>query len=48
MSVSASYPLYDKQQNLVGVIGIDYVLSGIADFLRQLQISLSAKVFIIE
>jgi signal transduction histidine kinase/DNA-binding NarL/FixJ family response regulator len=48
MSVSASYPLYDKQQKLIGVIGIDYVLSGIADFLRQLQISPAAKVFVIE
>jgi len=48
MSISASYPIYDQNKSLVGVIGIDYILSLISDFLRQVRISRSAKIFILE
>ncbi len=48
ISVSASYPLYDRDQKLLGVIGIDLVLSQIGDFLKQLKISPSAKTFVLE
>ncbi len=48
ISISASYPLYDRNKSLVGVIGIDYILSLLSDFLRQLHISPSAKIFILE
>lgn len=48
VSISASYPIYDKDKSLVGVIGIDYVLSLLSDFLRQLSVSPSAEIFILE
>lgn len=48
ISVSASYPLYDRDQKLLGVIGIDLVLSEIGDFLKQLKVSPSAKTFVLE
>ncbi len=48
ISVSASYPLYNKDKTLLGVIGIDLVLSRINEFLRQLQISPAAETFILE
>jgi signal transduction histidine kinase/class 3 adenylate cyclase/CheY-like chemotaxis protein len=48
LSISSSYPIYDRDLQLVGVIGIDLILSQIGDFLRQLKISPSARTFIIE
>ncbi|MGL6338549.1 MAG: ATP-binding protein [Waterburya sp.] len=48
ISVSASYPLYAQDKKLIGVIGIDLVLSQIGDFLKQLQVSPSAKTYILE
>lgn len=48
ISISASYPIYNQNKTLVGVIGIDYVLSLLSDFLRQLRISPAAKIFILE
>jgi signal transduction histidine kinase/CheY-like chemotaxis protein len=41
-------PIYDHNQQLMGVIGIDLLLSAISDFLQQLTISPNAKAFIIE
>jgi signal transduction histidine kinase/DNA-binding response OmpR family regulator len=48
ISISASYPLYDQKQTLIGVIGIDLVLSQIRDFLNQLSISPKTEIFILE
>jgi signal transduction histidine kinase/class 3 adenylate cyclase/ActR/RegA family two-component response regulator len=48
LSISASYPLYTQNHTLIGVIGVDHVLSQISDFLRQLKISPSGKTFILE
>ncbi|BAZ46313.1 two-component hybrid sensor and regulator [Chondrocystis sp. NIES-4102] len=48
LSISSSYPLYDRQNKLVGVIGVDFILSQISNFLRKLEISPSSKIFIIE
>ncbi len=48
ISASANAPIYDKNHRLVGVIGVDLLLSQIQDFLRSLKISASGKVFIIE
>ena len=48
ISISASYPIYDRNKSLVGVIGIDYILSLLSGFLRQLHISPFAKIFILE
>lgn len=41
-------PIYDRNNQLLGVIGIDLTLSGVSDFLQQLKISPTAKTFIIE
>jgi signal transduction histidine kinase len=48
LSVSASYPIYSAREKLIGVIGIDYILSLISDFLKELKISESGRIFIIE
>ncbi len=48
LATTINSPIYDKNNQLVGVIGIDLLLSGISDFLQQLKISPTAKTFIIE
>jgi hypothetical protein len=48
LSVSASYPIYSAEEKLLGVIGIDYILSLISDFLKELKISNSGRIFIVE
>jgi signal transduction histidine kinase/DNA-binding NarL/FixJ family response regulator len=48
LSVSANRPVYDKNKNLIGVIGVDQRLTQISDFLQQLKISPSGKTFILE
>lgn len=48
LSISSSYPVYDHNQTLIGVIGADLLLSNISEFLRSIQISPSARIFIIE
>lgn len=48
LSISSSYPIFDQNQRLVGVIGVDFVLSDINRFLQSLNISPTAKTFIIE
>jgi signal transduction histidine kinase/CheY-like chemotaxis protein len=48
ISASANMPVYDNQHRLMGVLGVDLLLSNIQDFLRTLKVSPSAKVFIVE
>ncbi|HEY9646561.1 MAG TPA: cache domain-containing protein, partial [Chroococcidiopsis sp.] len=48
LSISSSYPVYDSQKKLLGVIGVDLLLSDFSQFLQTLEISPSAEVFIIE
>ncbi|MBD2460242.1 HAMP domain-containing protein [Oscillatoria sp. FACHB-1407] len=48
ISISASYPLYNNNKDLLGVIGVDLLLSNIDDFLKTLQVSPSSSIFIIE
>ncbi|MDV2991251.1 MAG: Sensor histidine kinase RcsC [Chroococcidiopsis sp. SAG 2025] len=48
ISINAIRPIYNKQKQLVGVIGVELLLANINDFLQQLKISPSAKTFIIE
>ncbi|MGG6269616.1 ATP-binding protein [Leptolyngbya sp. AN03gr2] len=48
MSIGASQPLYDKNNQVIGAISIDLLLSKIGDFLRSLKASPSGKTFIIE
>ncbi len=46
--ISASSPLYDRSSSLIGVIGVDYSLSQLGDFLKTLNISRTGTVYIIE
>ncbi len=48
MSVSFNRPVRDKNNNIIGVIGIDQRLTQISDFLGNLKVSPSGKIFIIE
>ena len=48
LSIAHSRPLYDQNQNLVGVLAVEQQLSRISDFLGNLKISPNGKTFIIE
>lgn len=48
ISIASSYPIYDQKKNLVGVIGIDLILTQISNFLQQLKVTPASKIFIIE
>ena len=48
MAISASHPVFDDRQQIIGVVGVDYLLDRINDFLKQLRPSPSASVFILE
>ncbi|KJH71710.1 histidine kinase [Aliterella atlantica CENA595] len=46
--VSANSPIYDRNRQIVGVTSSELALENISKFLRDLEISKSGKVFIIE
>ena len=48
MSISSSYPVYDQSRKLIGVIGVDLILSQINTFLQNLKVSPSGRIFILE
>jgi signal transduction histidine kinase len=48
LSISSSYPIYTPQNQLLGVIGVDLILSDLGLFLQNIQPSPSGKIFIIE
>ncbi|MBF2019472.1 MAG: response regulator [Hydrococcus sp. C42_A2020_068] len=48
LSISSSYPVYNRAKQLMGVIGVDLILSQISDFLSDIKISPSGKIFIVE
>ncbi|MFH7027741.1 MAG: ATP-binding protein [Heteroscytonema crispum UTEX LB 1556] len=48
LSISSSYPIYDETHNLVGVIGVDLILSEISEFLADLKAGSLGKTFILE
>jgi PAS domain S-box-containing protein len=48
LSISSSYPVYDANKNIKGVIGVDLILSQISDFLRQIKVGRDGKIFIME
>jgi signal transduction histidine kinase len=48
ISISASHPLYDNQQDLIGVLVTNLRLSQISDFLHQLEVGISGNTFILE
>jgi PAS domain S-box-containing protein len=48
ISISATNPVYDQNKQLICVVAVDLLLSKMSDFLRQLNISESGQVFIID
>ncbi|WP_017303531.1 cache domain-containing protein [Spirulina subsalsa] len=47
-SISVSYPFYNNQGELLGVMGVDLVLSQIKKYLKSLAMSYGGAIFIIE
>ena len=48
LSISASYPLYTAQGKLLGVMGADWVLTQMGQFLQTIQVSSSTQIFVME
>ena len=48
LAIATSTPIYDKNNELLGVIAVEQQLAQISDFLRKIQVSPSGKTFIIE
>jgi signal transduction histidine kinase len=48
VALSAAAPFYSKEGHLLGVTNTDLTLTGISDFLKQLKVSQSGQVFIVE
>lgn len=48
IATSAGRPIYDAQNRLLGMVSIDVSLLKLSDFLKQLEISHSGQVFILE
>lgn len=48
LSISSSYPVYNKNHKFVGVISVDLLLSQIGKFLAKLKVKESGKTFILE
>ncbi|MEO0457459.1 MAG: ATP-binding protein [Cyanobacteria bacterium P01_A01_bin.114] len=48
ISMPIGYPIYDQQRQLQGVFLAEFTLSKISDFLRSIEISASAEIFVIE
>jgi signal transduction histidine kinase len=48
LSISASHPLYDADRQLIGVVGVDLILTQLSDFLQSLTISPQGRAFIVE
>lgn len=45
-TITASHPVYDQNQRLIGVFGVDYLLSWLGDILGSLPIGASGQVFV--
>ncbi|MBW4671374.1 MAG: response regulator [Cyanomargarita calcarea GSE-NOS-MK-12-04C] len=48
LSVSANRPVYDKNKNLIGVIGVKQSIDQVDSFLKKLKVSPSGQAFILE
>jgi len=48
LAIAFASPIYDTEGEVVGAIGVEQLLLQISDFLRQLEVSPQAKMFIIE
>lgn len=48
IATSAGRPIYDRQNQLLGMVSIDVSLAKLSEFLRGLEVSRSGQVFILE
>jgi diguanylate cyclase (GGDEF)-like protein/PAS domain S-box-containing protein len=48
MAIAASRPVYDKRQNLIGVVSVDIFLSQLSRFLETLDVGSQGQIFIME
>jgi class 3 adenylate cyclase/sensor histidine kinase YesM len=48
LSISHSYPLYDQDRKVIGVLGVDFILTQLNKFLVDLKSDPSGRIFIIE
>ncbi|MBD2166537.1 response regulator [Calothrix membranacea FACHB-236] len=48
LSISSSSPLYDRTNKLLGVVGIDLILSHMRNFLGNLNVGQEGRIFILE
>jgi class 3 adenylate cyclase/HAMP domain-containing protein len=48
LSISHSYPLYDRANKIIGVLGVDYVLTQLNSFLSGVKLDKSGRIFVIE
>jgi diguanylate cyclase (GGDEF)-like protein/PAS domain S-box-containing protein len=48
MAIAATLPVYDDEDNLLGVASVDIFLAKVEQFLKELQIDFSGQSFIIE
>lgn len=48
LAVTASHPVYDRQGNLLGVLGVDYRLDRINTYLQSMKVSPNSKILIVE
>lgn len=46
--ITAAHPVYNQQDKLVGVLGIDLFLSKVNEFLNGIQVSQTGEIFIVE
>jgi signal transduction histidine kinase/class 3 adenylate cyclase len=48
LKITLARPLYDRGGELLGVLGVDFVLSHVWQFLEQLEISPNAQMFVVD
>lgn len=48
LDVTAVYPVYDQNQQLIGVLQCDYILTEIGHFLQTVQVGKTGQTFILE
>ncbi|OCR00569.1 family 3 adenylate cyclase [Oscillatoriales cyanobacterium USR001] len=48
LKITLAQPVYDKADKLQGVVGVDFILSDIQDFLKNIKIGKTGHTFIIE
>ncbi|SFM13967.1 cache domain-containing protein [Pelosinus propionicus] len=47
-TITATYPIFNEEGQLVGVFGVDYLLSWLGNMLRDLSLGASGQVFVVD